>query len=362
MLARAGIEATVLGPPRSDTQRAARLATLRETFTELIDLDGGGGDVRALAIEPSIEAWLTRDHGANQAVLGTGEVPAPDRARDWLLAREVPGSDRRYSAAVEGRALARAIDLGVLAAASPALRGLIASLSPGWTSPVRGRGRPPGVVLFRGTGYALCLELLHRGEGTQVTPAELIEVLHRTKTPVLRLIGECQRRGYLHRATPRGPLVIRRRDRLLDDLVTSVKAERARRPATIVPLATDRDPADLPRRVAAALAELGRVMALTGASAVEDLGGDLLVDVPVQAYAAVGDLPPRAVEVDAYRDARHPRLVLIEAGDPALLHRLRPGTPARVSPWQAVIDLLASESQRERDVGDRVRCRLEGNE
>lgn len=362
LLARANIEAVVLRPPRPGRQRDQQVAALRTRFTDVLSVDGRERDVRTVAVRPSLDAWLTRDPEANQAVLGTRDVPTAEDAADWLRARDLMQSGRRYSATIEGKALVAKLDLGTLAAFSPDFRELVAELSPGWVSGAvrRGRGRPPGVALFRGSGYALCLELLHRGAGSQVTPADLIEALHRTKTPVLRLINECQRRGFLHRSTPRGPLLVRNTARLVDDMVTSVKAERARHAAITTGLNTDRDPSRLAERVARSLAKLGRTLVVTGAEAVLDHGGELLAGAPTYAYASTAGIPTHAVHADAYADQRHPRLVLIEPTDEAFFHRLVPGSPATVSPWQAAIDLLASDSVREREVGSHVRRRLEG--
>ena len=64
---------------------------------------------------------------------------------------------------------------------------------------------------------------------------------------------------------------------------------------------------------------------------------------------------------DAYPDSRDPTLILVEPAEEGVLHRLRPGTPSLVSPWQAVIDMLASDSEREREAGVHVRRRLEAD-
>ena len=365
LLARIDVEAKVLRRPRAGVDVDRHLTALRDAFTELLSVgELALAGTRSLTIDPSLEAWLTRDPAANLAVLGTDVVPEPEHAQSWLRGLVIghQSGGRGYSAVLDGRALAAQLDLGLLAAASIEFRTLIAALRPGWatTQPIkRGRGRPPGVQLFQGTGYALCLELLHRGERAEVSTGELAQALGRSKTAALRMIAEAERRGFLRRTSPRGPVQIRNTDRLVDDLVTSAKAEAARHPPVLVGLRSDRDPAGLPARVAKALGELGRTMVVTGAAAVLDLGGDLLIGAPVRAYATTTGMTGPDLYADGYQDPRDPRLVLVEPVDEAVLHRLRPGTPSLVSPWQAVIDLLASDSERERDVGAEVRRRLE---
>jgi hypothetical protein len=366
LLHRIDIEAIALRPPRPGrSQRTPdeHLEALRPHFADIVWVDGPPSKaVRALAIEPSLAAWLTRDVTANQHVLGKNTVPAPEEADTWLRSLRLgrSGSDRRYSATIDGHALATRMDLGLLAAFSPAFRELITSLRPAWATirPIkRGRGRPPGVALFRGTGYAMCLELLHVGSGAQVTPAAMIEVLGRTKTPVLRLLNECQRRGYVRRTSARGPLTIRNTARLVDDLVADTRARRIHTPPTILGISTDRDPANLMTRLSQRLGERGRILAVTGSSALLDSGGDSLIDGVTVAYANLDGID--AMLGDAYPDSRRPRLVLVEPTEEAVLHRIRAGTPAMVSPWQATIDMLTSENEREREVGAEVRRRLE---
>ena len=362
LLARADIEARVYRRPRPTVDLARHLAALRTAHDDIVAVGAPIAGTRHLEPRPSLAAWLTRDPEANRAVLGTDAVPEGAQAEAWLqrLVLGTAGAPRAYSAALDGRALVDTVDLGLVAAAAPELRALLAALRPAWGAAQpfkRGRGRPPGIQLFAGTGYALCLELLHQGAGAELTTGQLVDALGRSKTPVLRMIGEAERRGYVRRGSPRGPLRLVRPDRLLEDLVTAVRAERVRRPPRVLPLAADRDPAGLPARVAAFLAERGRVMALTGGAAVVDLGGDALIGGPVVAYARIDGAG--ATVADGYRDAQHPRLVIVEPQDDAVLHRMRPGTPAAVVPWQAVIDLLASDSAREREIGDEVRGRLE---
>lgn len=358
LLARAGIPAATVRPPRPGSALATQLATLRARFPLVLQVDGPAIDgARPLVIEPSIEAWLTRDADANLAVLGTREVPAPASARAWLRALRIGA--RGYSGVRDGRALAERLDLGVLVSSSRELRELLAALRPGWASGpmARRRGRPPGVAWFRGSGYALCLELLHVGDGSELTAAGVGEALRRTKTPVLRLLAEGQRRGYLRRTSARGPLVVVDTARLLDDLVTAVRAQVIqRRPATLA-LRADRDPDGLTARLARSLAAHGRGLALTGAPAVSSFGGDLVADGPVRAYANLHAIEPMLG--DAHVDPHLPRVLLVEPYDEAVLHRMQPGAPALVSPWQAVIDLLTSDSERERAIGREIRRRLE---
>jgi len=361
LLARAGIDAVAYTTRHDEPGLVDQLTALRDQFTDLVWVGAAARalPVRSVALAPSLAAWLTRDADANEQVLGTREVPSADDADGWLRARNLAG-DRRYSITVDGCALARHLDLGLLAACSPEFRELITTLRPAWATdqPIkRGRGRPPGVSLFRGTGYALCLELLHLGDAAALTAATLTATLHRTKTPILRLLTECQQRGYLRRTSARGPLTVRDTTRLLDDLVTSVRAERLAHPPSVLHLRSDRDRDGLAARVGAELATHGRVLAVTGATAVLDLGGDMLVGGPTYAYANLAglDAPP----ADAYRDARNPSLILIEPREEGVFHRLRVGEPSRVSTWQAVIDLLASDSERERGVGREIRHRLE---
>lgn len=360
LLARVEVRARVLRRPRPGVDADALIAALRAGFDEIIAVGAPSiPGTRALVIEPSLEAWLTRDAAANREVLGTDEVPAPERAQAWLRGLSLAGG-RRYSGTIDGRALADHLDLTAVMAEAPALRALVAGLRPAWAtvgSLKRGRGRPPGVQLFQGSGYALCLELLHRGAGAEVTTGELVVALGRTKTPVLRMVTEAERRGFIRRTSLRGPVRVRDTDRLLDDLVTSVRAERARTPPPVRQLRSDRDPARLAERVAGALAEVGIVLAVTGAAAVPELGGDLLIGAPVRAYATLAALGTRPL-ADAFPTPRDPQLVIIEPPSDAVYHGLRPGTPARVSSWQAVVDLLASDSEREREIGSQVRRRL----
>jgi hypothetical protein len=337
------------------------VASLREAFDEILVASLGTVPVgaRQLEVTPSLEAWLTRDAAANLEILGTDEVPEAEAARQWLRESVVADGSRKFSLSLDGKALAAKLDLSLLAAFSPAFRSLISTLHPTWANeqPVkRSAGRPPGIALFRGTGYALCLELLHLGSHAEVTVAQLIETLRRTKTPILRLIQEAQRRGYLQRTSPRGPLTVRNTDRLLEDLVTDARARNAQQPAITLPLNTDRDPQGLAARLSRRLAEHGRVMALTGASSVIDHGGDLLVGGPEVAYASLSDLD--GLLGDAFIDRRAPRLILVEPREEGMFHRIRPGAPPRVSPWQATIDLLSSTNDREREVGEEVKARL----
>lgn len=363
LLTRLGVSAVALrvAPAAPDTE--ARIAVLRDRFDEILDCCGARlTGTRAVAIVPTILAWLTRDPDANERVLATNVVPPTNEAAEWLgrLSIASSGPPRKFIRAIDGKALAATMDLGRLATAVPEFRELVSSLRPAWTSgPTvkRGPGRPPGVQLFQGTGYALCLELLHAGARGDVSTGDLVVSLGRTKTPVLRMIAEAERRGFVRRTSPRGILRVLRPDRLLDDLVIAVRAERARRPPAVMALGTDRDPEGLVDRVAKFLHARGRVVAVTGAAALNESGGEMLIGGPIRAYASVGDLGETIA--DGYRDRRHPRLILVEPVDESVLHRLRPGTPSLVSRWQAVIDLLASENDREREIGTEVRRRLE---
>ena len=360
LLGRAGIEAEARRLP-TDAGAQARVAeALASAGTTpcVIDPAGQFDEGVTLTIEPSLSAWLTRDADANRAVLGSADVPPPERADAWLRASRC-ADGRGFAMSLDGIALARAIDLGTLAAFAPSFRDALVRLNPLWasTQPMRrGRGRPPGVAMFRGTGYALCLELLHRGAGATVTPAELASALGRTKTPIARFLAEAQRRGYLRRTSPRGPLVVRNPERILDDVVTSVRAHERQMPRATMGLRVDRNPTQLPARLAKRLAEHGRVLAVTGAAAVLTHGGDHLVGGATWAYANLDGLD--ALRGDAYRDERDPQLVLVEPTDPAVLHGLLPGEPPLVSPWQATIDLLCSPDDREREAGAEVRARL----
>lgn len=365
LLRRTGIDAEVfrISPSSADgAVTAERIDALREAFSQILvvarnQTEAPAGS-RAINLVPSLEAWLTRDAATNLAVLGTAEIPPPEEARAWLAHMVRPGN-RRFSLGLDGRALAARLDLGLLAAFSPDFRSLMSALRPAWASeqPMRrGRGRPAGIAMFRGTGYAMCLELLHLGERAEVTPAMLGETLHRTKTPILRLIQEGTRRGYLQRSSARGPLRVRNTERLLEDMVTDAKARRAERLPATLSLDADRDPQSLPARLSRRLAEHGRVLALTGAPAVAEHGGDLLIGGPIVAYTNLAGID--AMLGDAFIDERNPRLLLIEPREEGMLHRLQPGTPARVSPWQAAIDLLSSVNEREREVGTEVKHRL----
>lgn len=247
----------------------------------------------------------------------------------------------------------------MLASFSPDFRSLVTTLKPGWASAQklkRAPGRPPGVAMFRGSGYALCLELLHRGERAEVTVAQLMEALRRTKTPILRLIQEGQRRGYLRRTLARGPLIVRNTEQLLDDMATDAKARNTQQPPAILPLDTDRDDKTLLTRLGRRLAEHGRMMALTGAPAVSGEGGDHLVGGPIVAYTSLAGIEPMLG--DAFVERHSPKAILVEPREEGFFHHVRLGSPALVSPWQAVIDLLASSNDREREVGAEVRSRL----
>ncbi len=360
LLRRAGVKTHAVRVPRdvASQQRHAQAFAHDGATPCVIDPLGAIDDAVPLPIAPSLAAWLTRDADANRAVLGTDEVPPETTAAAWLAGRIIPGG-RGFAPSVDGVALAEQLDLGGLAAFAPAFRDALARLNPAWasTQPLRrGRGRPPGVAIFRGTGYALCLELLHRGDRAQVTPGELVAALGRTKTPTLRFVNEAVRRGYLRRTSPRGPLVVRNCDRILDDLVTARRAAERATPRPTLGLRADRNPAELAARLGQRLTDHGRILAITGAAAVRDLGGDHLVGGPTYAYANLAGLD--ALRGDAYRDDRDPQLVLVEPMEPAVLHRLRPGAPPMVSPWQALIDLLAAHSDRERETGDLVRARM----
>lgn len=360
LLRRAGVKTHAVRVPRdvASQQRHAQAFAHDGATPCVIDPLGAIDDAVPLPIGPSLAAWLTRDAAANRAVLGTDEVPPAASAASWLAGRVIDGG-RGFATSIDGVALAAQLDLGGLAAFAPAFRDALVRLNPTWASANavrRGRGRPPGVAIFRGTGYALCLELLHRGDRAEVTPGELVAALGRTKTPTLRFVNEAVRRGYLRRSSPRGPLVVRNSERIVDDLVTARRAAERVTPRPTLGLRADRNPAQLAARLAQGLADHGRVLAITGAAAVRDHGGDHLVGGPTYAYANLAGLD--ALRGDAYRDDRDPQLVLIEPTEPAVLHRLRPGAPPMVSPWQALIDLLASHSERERETGDLVRARL----
>lgn len=363
LLMRAGLEILTFRLPSGEGNAkvlAARVESLRQAFPEILVVGPEApSGARRLAIQPSLEAWLTRDADANSAVLGTSEVPTASRAQHWLRERVMGGGQRRFSLTLDGRALAAALDLGRLAAFAPAFRSLLSTLKPGWASEQklkRAPGRPQGIALFRGSGYAFCLELLHRGAGAEVTVAQLMEALRRTKTPMLRLIQEGMRRGYLRRASARGPLIIRNTERLLDDMATDAKARSNQQPPAILPLDTDRDAKNLLTRLGRRLAEHGRMMALTGAPAVSDAGGDHLLGGPLVAYASLAGIEP--LLGDAFVERQSPKLILVEPREEGIFHHVRHGAPALVSPWQAVIDLLASANDREREVGAEVRSRL----
>jgi hypothetical protein len=364
LLARAGVPVTPFRlSTLTPTALATRIKALRQAFTHVLLADAAGAapeGALSLDLAPSLESWLTRDPEANQKVLGTREVPTPEGADRWLRARVVGAQGRSFSLGLDGSALAAQLDLGLLAAAAPSFRSLLASLQPNWAAGARlprRRGRPAGVAMFRGSGYTLCLELLHLGDRAEVTPAALGEALKRTRTPVLRLVQEAQRRGYLRRRSARGALTVRDADRLLEELVTDVRARRAARRPEMLPIGVDRDPAGLPRRLGERLAEHGRVLALTGAFAIPEYGGDSLAGGPVLAYAHLKGIT--SMLGDAFVDERRPRLLLIEPEEDGMLHRLSLGAPARVSPWQAVIDLLASSSEREREIGNVARRALQ---
>lgn len=363
LLQRTGLEVEPFRTPSEPSAAAAmveRIEVLKDVFAEILVVGWSApAGARALEITPSLEAWLTRDASANLEVLGTDEVPEAEQAERWLRERIIASGHRKFSLSLDGKALAAKLDLSLLAAFSPAFRSLVSTLNPTWANdqPVRrSAGRPPGIAIFRGTGYSFCLELLHLGQRAEVTVAQLIETLHRTKTPILRLIQEAQRRGFLQRTSPRGPLVVRNTDRLLDDLVTDAKARNAQLPATTLPVNADRDPQNLAARLSRRLAEHGRVLALTGAAAVPDHGGDHLVGGPAVAYVSLAGI--EGLLGDAFVDRQAPRLLLVEPREEGILHRLRPGEPARVSPWQAAIDLLSSVNERERETGEAVKAHL----
>jgi hypothetical protein len=364
LLARAGIETETFRLSRAgqgDAGLETRIAALREIFESvLVTMDKSAPlGARQLAVLPSLEAWLTRDPEANREVLGLEEVPHPEDAARWLRERIVANSNRRFSLSLDGKALAARLDLSILAAFSPSFRSLISTLHPTWANEQptrRSAGRPPGTALFRGTGYTFCLELLHVGARGEVTATQLIERLHRTKTPIARLIHEAQRRGYLQRSSERGPLKPRNLDQLVDDLVTDAKARQLQAMPAMLSLNADRDPQHLPARLSRRLAEHGRVLALTGATSVSDYGGDLLTGGPQLAYTSLAGIED--LLGDAFVDRLAPRLILIEPREDGMLYRLRPGEPARVSPWQAAIDLLSSVNERERETGEAVKAQL----
>ena len=364
LLGRAGIETSTfrLPPALGGEQLDARLTTLRSAFPDVIVVsmdDLLHHLARKLEVKPSLEAWITRDPVANQAVLGTSEVPEPALAKRWLHERIIEEENRRFSLVLEGAALANQLDLGGLAAFAPSFRALLTALSPTWasTQPIkRSAGRPAGVAMFRGTGYALCIELLHLGERAEITVGQLVETMRRTKTPILRLVQEAQRRGYLHRAAPRGPLRVRNTERLLEDLVIDAKARNGQQPLVTLPLSTDRDPQNLAARLALRLRDHGRILAVTGAPAVREAGGDQLLGGPLVAYASLPGI--EQMLGDAYVDRQSPRMILVEPREDGMLAHWREGSPPLVSPWQAVIDLLASSDDREREVGAEVKRRL----
>lgn len=361
LLERTGLVVRPFKASDGDPGLEERISVLREDFDEVlfVGAEKAPAGARALHMEPSLEAWLTRDAKANREVLGTDEVPEAEDAERWLQEQPIEGGRRRFSLSLDGRALASKLDLGVLLAFAPVLRALLSSLRPTWANeqPMqRAAGRPPGVALFRGTGYAFCLELLHRGTKAEVTVAQMMEALSRTKTPVLRLMQEALRRGYLRRTSPRGPLVVRNIERLLGDIVVDVKARRANHPENTRALSADRDSKGLAARIHRRFAEHGRAFALTGSSAVKALGGDRLVGAPTLAYtglAGVSDLL-----ADAFDDPTSPQLILIEPREEAVFHRMETGKPSVVSPWQAAIDLLSSPNDREREVGMEVKRQL----
>lgn len=363
LLRRVGLDVVPFGlPPDRTTERLEkRIAVLRESFDDVL-ITGPAKPptgARPLDIEPSLGAWLTRDPRANREVLGTDEVPAADDAARWLREQSVAGGKRRFSLTLEGRALAEKLDLSTLVEFSPVLRALVFAIRPTWANeqPLRrSAGRPPGIAMFRGTGYAFCLELLHLGAKTEVTVAQMMAALSRTKTPVLNLIQEAQRRGFLHRASPRGPLQIRQTERLLDEMVIDVQARRANRPENTRGLSADRNSKNLVSRLSHRLAERGRIFALTGASAVRAWGGDHLIGGPAFAYASLANLD--GALGDAFDDPVAPQLILIEPQEEAVFHRMQHGESPSVSPWQAAIDLLASPNDREREVGMEVKRRL----
>lgn len=363
LLERAGIEASPfrLPPAKADNpELRARIEALRSVFANVlvVSAEPTPDGARSLEVEPSLEAWITRDPAANQAVLGTPEVPEPERAKSWLSERVIESEKRHFALNLEGRALAAKMDLGRLAAFAPSFRSLLSTLHPTWTSsqPHKRVGRPAGVALFRGTGYALCLELLHLGDRAEVTVAQLMESMRRTKTPILRLLQEAQRRGYLRRPKARGALIVRNTEQLLDDLVVDAKARNLQQTPATLPLNTDRDPKNLAARLSERLQDHGRSFAVTGAPAVADWGGDQLLGGPLVAYASLAGV--EQMLGDAYVDRQFPRLFLVEPSEEGMLRRGRPGSPPLVSPWQAVIDLLASSDDREQEIGAQVRRRL----
>ncbi len=363
LLKRVGVDVAPFGLPRDRTNEELekRIAVLRESFDDVLitGVAKPPTGARPLNAEPSLGAWLTRDPKANREVLGTDEVPAADEAARWLREQTVAGGKRRFSLTLEGKALAEKLDLSTLMEFSPVLRSLVFSMRPTWANeqPLRrSAGRPPGIAMFRGTGYAFCLELLHLGARTEVTVAQMMTALSRTKTPVLNLIQEAQRRGFLHRASPRGPLQIRQTERLVDEMVVDVKARRTNRAEHTRGLSADRDSKNLVTRLSHRFAERGRIFAITGAPAVRAWGGELLIGGPALAYTSLANLDGSLG--DAFDDPVAPQLILIEPQEEAVFHRMEPGEIPSVSPWQAVIDLLASPNDREREVGMEVKRRL----
>lgn len=361
LLSRAGVAASAARLPSDQAARRHQIESLVASGLRVCVVDASepiDGTI-ALPIRPSLAAWLTRDRNANEAVLGIADVPPADAAETRVEELRLD-HDRRFAWSLDGLALARRIDLSVLAAFSAEFRSTLAQLNPTWATtnpPVRRRGRPAGVMLFRGSGYALCVELLHLGDGTSTTPDQLAAAIQLSRTPTIRLVRECLRRGYLRRTTPRGPLTVRNTQRIVDELATEERARRSRTPLRSLGVRTDRGAADLLPRLANALSQRGSLLAVTGAPAVREFGGDHLAGGPTMAYAnleVVAQLPLG----DWYRDDRTPLVVLVAPDDRGVLHRLRQGTPPLVSPWQAVIDLLASNSERERETGQLVRQRL----
>jgi hypothetical protein len=364
LLARLNVEVVAMAPPpraMRQTDRAERLVTqLRDAgFDEVIWLAGMPLH-GALAPDPSLEHWLVSDPTALQAVLGRSDPPFPAEPQNWLndAVRQLTGG-RDYSAVIDGVRLAQTLDLTRLAERSKVFRELAARVSPRWATGEqawRGRGRPAGVGLFKGTGYGLCMEFLYRGTDQEVTRSDLIASLGRSKTPLNRFIAEGVRRGYLRRTTPRGPIVLRNRPRLVDDMVTSLRARTdIRQQAVRSDMPTDRLLVALQQR----FSEVGRAFAVTGAYAVRDLGGEHLVNSPVLAFAPFEGLDRVLAQIGATPDPRRPQVILVEPYEAGVFHRQQTEGQHRVSPWQATLDLLSSHSDRERETGEMVRRKLE---
>ncbi len=361
LLARAGVAASAARLPESRAAQRQQVESLIASGVRVCVVDSAEeiDGALSLPVRPSLAAWLTRDRSANEAVLGIADVPPAEAAKAWLEGLDLD-QDRKFALSLDGLALARRLDLSVLAAFSPELRSTLALLDPTWAttqSIARARGRPAGIVLFRGSGYALCLELLHLGDGAMVTPDQLAAAIQLSRTPTVRLVHECVRRGYLRRRAPRGPLMVRNTQRIVDELTADERARRNQTPLRSLGVRTDRAAATLLTRLSTALSQRGSLLAVSGAAAVREFGGDHLAGGPTLAYANL-DVVDHLPLGDWYRDERSPLVVLVAPADRGVLHRLRPGTPPLVSPWQAVVDLLTSNSERERETGQLVRQRL----